>query len=109
MSDSKTVPIIMPAPNVEAFGAEAPNSAESRTWANIELVVVDAGSADGAPSILSDRAAASERPPGCTHLVRQANTGAAAAPNKGLNAATAAFIAFLYAGAVSTRTVRRSR
>lgn len=77
--------------------AEALDSVEGQTWPNIELIVIDSGSTDGTPSILSGRAAAWDRPGRTVHLVRRANAGAAAGRNEGLNRATGAFIAFLNA------------
>lgn len=95
VSDSRTISIIMPTFNVEAFVAEALDSVESQTWPNIELIVIDDGSTDSTPSILSDRATTWDRPGRTLHLVRQANAGAAAARNRGLDLATGAFVAFL--------------
>lgn len=95
MSDNRTVSEVIPANDVEALVAEALDSVERQTSRGIASTVVDIGSTRGTGSFLSDRVAARNRPERMFRLVRQANTGATTARNRGPDLATDALVAFL--------------
>ncbi len=89
------VSIVMPAHDVAPFVAEAVTSAHAQTWPEIELVAVDDGSTDGTGELL-ERLARDWTGPGRRMVVhRQANAGAAAARNAGLDRARGDFLCFL--------------
>jgi glycosyltransferase involved in cell wall biosynthesis len=79
---------IVPAFNAERYLGEALDSILAQTWRPIEVIVVDDGSTDGTAQV-------AERYGERIRYIRQANGGPAAARNRGLDAATGAFIAFL--------------
>jgi glycosyltransferase involved in cell wall biosynthesis len=79
---------IVPAFNAERFLGEALDSILAQTWRPIEVIVVDDGSAD-------DTAQVAKRYGERITYICQANAGPAAARNRGLDAATGAYVAFL--------------
>jgi GT2 family glycosyltransferase len=85
------VTIILPTYNRAAFLPQAFRSIRAQTWTDWHLIVVDDGSTDGTRELVMDFAARSDRP---VEYVYQANRGAAAARNAGLDRATASYIAF---------------
>lgn len=82
--------IIMPAYNDEEFVGEAIESVLNQTYQSFELVVVDDGSTDGTPAVLSKF---KEHPK--VKIVRQKNGGTAAARNTGLRLVSGEYIGFL--------------
>ena len=82
-----SVSVVIPVYNGERFAAEAIDSVLGQTRAPDEVLVVDDGSTDGTPEVLRrfDRRVT---------LIRQQNAGAAAARNRGIEAAKGALIAF---------------
>jgi len=84
------VSIVIPAYNQGRFLAQAIQSALDQSHQSIQVVVVDDGSTDDTPDVLS-RFAADQR----VSVIRQANGGLPAARNRGLNAATGEFVCFL--------------
>jgi glycosyltransferase involved in cell wall biosynthesis len=83
------VSIIIPAYNAEEYLAETIESALAQTWPQIEIIIVDDGSADNTVAITkrfeSDR----------VKICLQKNKGAAAARNRGLKEAKGQFVQFL--------------
>jgi glycosyltransferase involved in cell wall biosynthesis len=82
------VSCIVPVWNGERYLAEALESIFSQTYPHIEIVVVDDGSTDGTPAILSSY---SDR----ILTIRQTQAGPAVARNLGIEKAKGVFIAFL--------------
>jgi glycosyltransferase involved in cell wall biosynthesis len=85
------VTVVIPVFNGEAFVAAAIDSALSQTVRDIEVVVVDDGSADRTAEIIFARAEADAR----VVVVQQPNRGLSAARNTGIRRASAPSIAFL--------------
>jgi glycosyltransferase involved in cell wall biosynthesis len=88
MGSTHSVSVIIPVYNGERFLAEAVHSALSQTHRDVEVIVVDDGSTDGTPDIIS-RLGSLVRP------LRQPNQGVAAARNAGIAVARGRFVAFL--------------
>lgn len=86
------VSAIVPAYNAERFLAEALDSALAQTLQDIEVIVVDDGSADSTGAI-ADRYAALH--PGHVRVVHQANGGLVAARNAAIEAARGRYLALL--------------
>ena len=86
---SPLVSIIIPVYNSEYHVAETISSALGQTYKNVEVIVVDDGSADD--SLVIARKFEGER----VKIFHQPNKGASAARNKGLAEASGEFIQFL--------------
>ncbi|EHJ61938.1 glycosyl transferase family 2 [Novosphingobium pentaromativorans US6-1] len=86
---SETVSVIVPAYNAARTIGETLRSVTAQTHRELEIVVVDDGSADDTPAIVQGLAARDPR----IRLLRQANAGVAAARNAGIAASTGRFIA----------------
>lgn len=86
-----TVSVVMPAFNAERYVAEAVASLQSQAGVDLEIVVVDDGSADATARIVRGLAAEDPR----IRLLSGAHRGVAAARNRGLAACRGAVIAFL--------------
>ena len=71
--------------------AEALHSLQQQSLEDIEIIVVDDGSADSTAEVLVPRQQSDPR----IYVIRQANAGVSAARNTGLRAARAAYIAFM--------------
>ncbi len=83
------VSVVMPLYNKEGKVRRAISSVTNQEFANFELIVVDDGSTDSGPQIVS-----AYRDPR-VQLVAQANAGVSAARNRGIELARAGLIAFL--------------
>jgi glycosyltransferase involved in cell wall biosynthesis len=83
--------IVLPTYNRAAFLHDALKSIEAQTYHAWQLIVVDDGSTDDTPQVLSQWQA---RHPGRICCIRQSNTGPAAARNTGLAHAKAPYVAF---------------
>lgn len=83
------VSVIIPAYNAAGFIAETLESVVGQTYRPLEIIVVDDGSRDGTPEVVERFADQGVR------LIRQENAGPSAARNRGIAAATGAYIAFL--------------
>jgi len=83
-----SVSVIVPVHNGEAFLREAIQSIRSQDWGAAEIIVVDDGSTDRTPAIVTDLGDP-------VRYVQQPNLGAAAARNRGIKTATGSVIAFL--------------
>jgi glycosyltransferase involved in cell wall biosynthesis len=86
---SGLVSIIMPVYNGQAFLVEAIDSVLAQTYSNWELIIVDDGSTDNTPAIVS--AYTDPR----IVKIRQENRGEAGARNTGLNMARGEYVACL--------------
>lgn len=87
-SPATPVSVIIPTHNRAEFLAQAIDSVLSQTYANFELIVVDDGSSDETPALLSSYGEA-------LVVLRQENRGPAAARNAGISAARHSLLAFL--------------
>jgi teichuronic acid biosynthesis glycosyltransferase TuaG len=85
------VSIITPMYNGARFVSQTIDSVLMQTYGNWEMFVIDDGSKDNGPEIVSGYAAADPR----IKLLRQANGGSAAARNNGIRAANGQYIALL--------------
>jgi glycosyltransferase involved in cell wall biosynthesis len=86
-----TVSIIMPAYNVAPYVAAAIESVLTQTYRDLELIVVDDGSADATVTIADGYARRDAR----IRVLRQANGGISSARNKALQAASGEMLAIL--------------
>ncbi|MDX1542716.1 MAG: glycosyltransferase family 2 protein [Christiangramia sp.] len=92
MKDYGLVSVIMPAYNSEAFISEAIRSVIDQTYPNWELFVIDDASSDSTLKIIQDYSGKDNR----IHILKNSsNKGTHQTRNKGIEAATGDFIAFL--------------
>lgn len=82
------VSVVIPVYNGAAFLREAIDSIVQQGYPNLEIVVVDDGSTDATPDVIAGL-------PVDVRSLRQPNSGAAAARNRGIRDATSDLIAFL--------------
>ena len=85
------ISVIMPAYNVKKYIARSVDSVLAQTYGDFELLVVDDGSTDGTGKVAEALSEKDSR----IIVIHQNNGGAAAARNKGLEAAKGEFVAFL--------------
>ncbi|MBP5200851.1 MAG: glycosyltransferase family 2 protein [Schwartzia sp.] len=85
------ISVIMPAYNVEKYIARSVESVLAQTYGDFELLVIEDGSTDGTGEI-ADALAEKD---GRIVVIHQANGGAAAARNRGLDEARGEFVALL--------------
>jgi glycosyltransferase involved in cell wall biosynthesis len=85
------VSIILPTYDRARFLPEAFSSILAQTWTDWQLIVVDDGSTDDTREVVAHLASQCQ---GRVDYVHQANRGAAAARNTGLDRATGAYVAF---------------
>ena len=83
-----TVSVVIPCYNREGILGRAIRSALAQTVPPLEIVVVDDGSTDGSADVARGFG-------GCVRVIEQPNGGAAAARNRGIEAARGDWIAFL--------------
>ena len=84
------VSVIIPVYNVEKYLRACLDSVVNQTFRDIEIICVDDGSTDGSGAILDEYAAKDSR----MRVIRQANAGAGAARNAGLDVATGEYVFF---------------
>jgi glycosyltransferase involved in cell wall biosynthesis len=87
-SNVPTVSVVIPSYNCERFITETLESVLSQSFGDLEVIVVDDGSTDGAPELVR-----SVGPP--VRLVRQERAGVCAARNRGIEEARGRYIALL--------------
>ena len=85
------ISVIVPVYNVEQYLPRCIDSILSQTYSNLEVILVDDGSADGSGNLCDVYA----RKDGRIKVVHQANAGVSAARNAGLAAATGDYIGFV--------------
>ena len=85
------VSVIVPVYNAEKYLQECVDSILRQTLADIELILVDDGSADNSP-VLCDRYAAQDLR---VRVIHQANAGLSVARNKGIEVSTGEWVAFV--------------
>ena len=90
-SATPKVSVIMPAYNVGSYVGRAIASVQAQTLQDFELIVVDDGSTDDTAAVVGAAAARDSR----IRLIRQPNGGVAAARNRALADARAAYVANL--------------
>jgi glycosyltransferase involved in cell wall biosynthesis len=98
-SGEELVSVVIPAYNAAATLPDTLASVLAQTYRWIEVVVVDDGSVDATSAIVVATAARDAR----VRLVRQANTGVAAARNRGIAATGGRLIAFVDADDIWVR------
>lgn len=86
-----SVAVVIPTFNRSGFLKRAIETACSQTYPVSEIIIVDDGSQDDTPQMVTDMAASDSR----IQLIRQSNAGANAARNAGVRNATSKWIAFL--------------
>lgn len=84
------ISVIVPVYNCAPYLRQCIDSILAQTWTDLEVILVDDGSTDGSGAICDAYAARDGR----VVCIHQANAGAAAARNRGLQAATGAYVAF---------------
>ena len=106
-SSEELVSVVIPAYNSESTLAETIESVRAQTYQNLEILVVDDGSADKTRAVAEEKAAEDER----IRIIAQANGGVARARNRGIEEASADFIAPLDADDLwrSTKIERQLR
>lgn len=87
----KLISVIVPAYNVELWLPRCLDSILAQTYQNIQVIVIDDGSADATPEIVDEYANTDER----VVAVHQANAGLIEVRNKGIALATGEFITFV--------------
>jgi glycosyltransferase involved in cell wall biosynthesis len=90
-----TVSVVIPTYNRVTLVTEAMDSVRDQTYRPIECIVVDDGSTDDTPGVISDWKEEHETDRFAVRLLRQENRGAPAARNRGMDAASGDFLLFL--------------
>lgn len=85
------VSVILPVYNVSDYLRQCMDSIVGQTLKDIEIICVDDGSTDDSLAILKEYEAKDQR----VKVIQQANAGAGAARNKGLEIATGEYLSFL--------------
>ena len=85
------VSVVMPVYNAEEYLRQCLDSLVCQTLKEIEIICVDDGSTDQSPQILHEYATKDSR----IQIIRQENTGAGEARNKGLLAVKGEYVVFL--------------
>jgi glycosyltransferase involved in cell wall biosynthesis len=88
---NKKVSIIIPVYNVELYLEECLDSVVNQTFTDMEIILVDDGSADRSPEIIRSFAEKDKR----IKVITQKNSGVSAARNTGLRAASGDYILFI--------------
>lgn len=90
-TDKKTLSVIVPVYNVEAYLDRCIESIVAQTYRNLEIVLVDDGSLDGCPAKCDDWAMRDPR----IKVIHKKNGGLGYARNSGLKVATGEYVAFV--------------
>lgn len=89
--DETLVSVITPMYNAQKYILDTIASVQAQTYSRWEMIIVDDGSADGSVEAVREAAAKDSR----IRLIRQENSGVAAARNRGIKAAKGRYLAFL--------------
>lgn len=87
--DTPLVTVVIPCYNMEPYLAQTLESVIAQTYTNLEIIVVDDGSKDGTTRVAREFEKRDSR----VKLLEQANKGASAARNNGLDHASGKYIA----------------
>lgn len=87
----KKISVIIPVYNKEKWVGRCLASVIKQTYGNLEVLVIDDGSADGSAEVVKKFAGRDGR----VRLLRQDNLGVASARNRGLDSATGGVVAFV--------------
>lgn len=90
-SDKPLVSVVMPLYNAERYLAETLDSISKQKLKDFEIIMVDDGSEDGTADIAASYVSKDKR----FRLIKQSNSGAAAARNRGMDEARADYLLFL--------------
>lgn len=90
-SEIKLVSIIVPAYNVEKYVGKCLSSLMNQTYTNIEIIVVDDGSADRTSEILDDYSKRDNR----INVIHKSNRGVSEARNTGIDVSNGDYIVFV--------------
>ena len=85
------VSVIVPVYNVEAYLARCVASLRGQTYPDLEIILVDDGSADGSGLLCDSFAREDPR----IRVIHQPNAGVSAARNAGLEAASGSYVCFV--------------
>ncbi len=88
---NELISVVVPIYNAEKYIRRCVDSILAQSYRNIEVILVDDGSTDSTPGILDEYAKADER----VKVIHKRNAGHAHSRNRGLEAATGAFITFM--------------
>lgn len=88
MTTTPKISVVIPCYNAERYIAVTLRSVLSQGWPELEVIVVDDGSTDGSATIVENEFPA-------VTLLRQRNSGVAAARNRGLTHSSGEWIAFI--------------
>ncbi len=89
--ENRTVSVIIPVYNVKEYLDTCISSVKAQTYTDLEVILIDDGSADGSAELCDGYAAGDSR----FKVIHQENAGASKARNRGLSAASGAYVAFL--------------
>lgn len=98
--------VVMPAYNAEKFIEKSIDSVLDQSERNFELVIVDDGSKDSTPAIISKKMSADKR---IRYFRTELNKGPSHTRNYGIEQAKGEYIAFLDADDIMSRTALESR
>jgi len=87
----RVISVVVPVYNVERYLPQCISSILSQDYRNLELILIDDGSTDSSGRICDQAAAEDTR----VVVIHQKNSGAAAAKNAGLRAATGTYLSFV--------------
>lgn len=88
---NKMISVIVPVYNVEAYLPRCLDSILAQSYNNLEVILVDDGSADGSGAICDEYAALDSR----IRVIHKENGGLSSARNAGIQAATGEFLSFV--------------
>ena len=89
--ESEVISIIVPVYNLASYIEECVESLRRQTYRNIEIILIDDGSADGSGDLCEKLALQDGR----IRVIRQENRGVVAARNRGIDNAAGKYIAFV--------------